>query len=50
MIVDYDRNPALTTDQKLQSLIESLLRMRDELQDSLADIEKRLSKLEQESE
>lgn len=24
MIINYDRNPALTTDQKLQSLLESI--------------------------
>lgn len=48
MIIDYDRNPALTTDQKLQSLIESIQRSFDEISVSIAELQKAVQKLEKE--
>lgn len=47
MIVDYDKNPALSVDQKLQSLIESIQRMSDELTDSIEDLKKRVKNIEE---
>lgn len=47
MIVDYDKNPALTVDQKLQSLIESIQRLSDELTDSIDDLRKRIEEVEE---
>lgn len=47
MILNYDRNPVLTTDQKLLSLIESMQRALDEANNKIADLEKRIEKLEE---
>lgn len=47
MIVDYDKNPSLTVDQKLQSLIESIQRQTDELTDSIEELKKRIKKIEE---
>ena len=47
MILDYDKNPALTVDQKLQSLIESMQRMSDEMTTSIEDLKKRIKELEE---
>lgn len=47
MIIDYDRNPALTTDQKLQSLIDSMQRAIDELTVSMDAVKKELEKLQE---
>lgn len=47
MIVDYDKNPALTVDQKMQSLIESIQRLSDELTDSIEDLKKRVKDIEE---
>ena len=49
MIIDYDKNPSLTVDQKLQSLIESIQRMSDEITDSIEDLKKRIKEMESES-
>lgn len=35
MIIGYDRNPALTEDQKLQSLIDSIQRALDEMKEEI---------------
>lgn len=47
MIVDYDRNPALTVDQKLQSLIESIQRQADDLTDRIEELKKRVKEIEE---
>ena len=47
MIIDYDRNPVLTTDQKLQSLIDSMQRAIDELTVSMEIVKKELIKLQE---
>lgn len=47
MIIDYDKNPALTTDQKLQSLIDSIHRALDEVTDELNKISKDISELKE---
>lgn len=47
MIVDYDRNPALTVDQKLQSLIESIQRQADDLTDRIEELKKRIKEIEE---
>ena len=43
MIIDYDRNPNLNTEQKLQSLIESVQMALDELASRCVEIEKQSS-------
>lgn len=47
MIIDYDKNPVLTVDQKLQSLIDSIQRLSDEMTDSIEDLRKRVKKIEE---
>lgn len=47
MIIDYDKNPALTVDQKLQSLIESIQRSNDEIMTMLYEIRKEIEKQEE---
>lgn len=47
MIIDYDRNPVLTVDQKLQSLIDSIQRLSDEMTDSIEDLKKRVKTIEE---
>lgn len=46
MIIDYDHNPNITEEQRLQSLKESVQRMGDELTDRLERLEKMLEKIE----
>lgn len=45
MIVQYDRNPALTTDQKLESLITSIQLALNEIQDKQHATDKKLEDL-----
>ena len=47
MIIDYDRNPALTVDQKLQSLIDSIQRLSDEMTEKIEDLRKEVRKLQE---
>ncbi len=47
MIIDYDRNPALTVDQKLQSLIDSIQRMGDEMTEKIEDLRKEVKELQE---
>lgn len=47
MIIDYDKNPSLTADQKIQSLIESIQRMSDAFTDSIEDLKKRVKEIEE---
>lgn len=47
MIINYDRNPNLTIDQKLQSLIDSIQLMSDEITDSIEDLKKKVEKLQE---
>lgn len=42
MIIDYDRNPSLTEDQKLQSLIENLMLAFGETMDILNKQQKQI--------
>ena len=42
MIIDYDRNPALTEDQKLQSLVENLMLAFAETMDLLNKQQKQM--------
>lgn len=45
MIVSYDKNPILTMDQKLKSLIDSIHRAFDEAKDDRDKIRKEISEL-----
>ena len=47
MIIDYDHNPALTEDQKLQSLKESVQMAYDELIDNIEALKKRVKEIEE---
>lgn len=47
MIIDFDHNPALTEDQKIQSLAENIQRMYDELIDRFTEIEKQIKELQE---
>ncbi len=47
MIIDYDHNPALTVDQKLQSLIENMQLMNDEIISELEELKEQLRKLQE---
>ena len=49
MIIDYDRNPALSVDQKLQSLIDSIQRATDEIADSMYEIRKEIEEIKKSS-
>lgn len=40
MIIDYDHNPALTEDQKLQSLVESIRLAFNEQQTQIEELKK----------
>lgn len=50
MIVDYDRNPRLTTDQKLQSLIDSIQRALNELTEEIAKDRRDIKELQERTE
>lgn len=45
MIIDYDRNPALTEDQKLQSLVENLMLAFGETMDLLNKQQKQMDEI-----
>lgn len=47
MIIDYDKNPALSVDQKLQSLIDSIQRMSDDFTDSIEELKKKVKEIEE---
>lgn len=47
MIIDYDKNPTLTVDQKIQSLIDSIQRMSDEMTDSIEELKKKIKEIEE---
>lgn len=49
MIIDYDHNPALTTDQKLQSLKESMQMAVDELTDTIKKLKEEIAELRSEA-
>ncbi len=46
MIIDYDHNPNISTDQKLQSLVENLQLAYSEVASRCADLEKKVEELE----
>jgi peptidoglycan hydrolase CwlO-like protein len=50
MIINYDRNPNLTTDQKLQSLIENVQKAFDETMQELDSLKKEIQKLNERTE
>lgn len=45
MVIDYDKNPDLTEDQKLQSLVENVRIAFDELQTKVYILENEVKKL-----
>ena len=47
MIIDYDKNPALNVDQKLQSLIDSIQRSLDEVSVDISEIRREIEKLKE---
>ena len=47
MILNYDRNPNLSEDQKLQSLVENVQRALDELQTKVFVLEHEVEKLKE---
>lgn len=50
MIINYDRNPNLTTDQKLQSLIENVQKAFDETMQELDSLKREMQKLNERTE
>ena len=46
MLIDYDHNPALTEDQKLQSLKESMQMALNELTEEIIKLKKKVEDLE----
>lgn len=48
MVINYDRNPNLTTDQKLDSLIESIMLAMNEKADNskVDELKKKLAELQ----
>ena len=50
MIIDYDHNPALTQDQKLQSLQESVQMAMNEVAASIEELRQEIKKIEREDE
>lgn len=49
MIIDYDHNPALSVDQKLQSLKESMQMAVDELTDTIKKLKEEITELRSEA-
>lgn len=47
MIVDYDHNPTLNVDMKLQSLVESIQLLSNEIDSKFEEIEKKLKELQE---
>ena len=47
MIINYNHNQNLNVDQKLQSLIESMQMALDELKLEIAELDKKIKKLEE---
>lgn len=45
MIIDFDRNPALSEEQRLQSLLESIQLALSNIETQIAEIEKKLKQL-----
>lgn len=45
MIIDFDRNPALSEEQRLQSLMESVQLALSNIETQIAEIEKKLEQL-----
>lgn len=50
MIIDYDRNPNLTADQKLQSVIENVQKAFDETAQEIDLLKKEIQKLNERTE
>lgn len=48
MIIDYDHNPAVSVDQKVQSLKESVQMALNEVDSNLALIKKQIEELKEE--
>ena len=47
MIIGYDRNPNLSTDQKLQSLINDLQRALDEMKEEIDMLKQKIEEREE---
>lgn len=47
MVIDYDHNPSLTTDQKLQSLVESIQLMNSEITTKLEELSAEIKKIQE---
>lgn len=47
MIIGYDRNPNLSTDQKLQSLINELQRALDEMKEEIEELRRKIEEREE---
>ena len=47
MIINYDHNPALTVDMKLQSLVENIQLMNDEIATRLEKIEAEIKEIKE---
>ena len=47
MIIDYDRNPQLSTERKLASLCDSMQRAINELQQEIRDLQKEVQELKE---
>lgn len=47
MIIDFDHNPKLTYDQKLQSLVENIRLMNDEITNKLEELKKEIKELQE---
>jgi hypothetical protein len=47
MIIDYDKNPMLDTDEKLKSLVASIMLALNELQDRIYALEKKIEEMEE---
>lgn len=47
MIIDYDHNPALNVDQKLQSLVESIQLLSDEILIEIESIKAEIKKIQE---
>lgn len=50
MIIDYDKNPNISPEQRLQSLIDSIRRAFEELSGDINAIEKKIESVEKEIE
>ena len=48
MLIDYDHNPAASTDEKLRSLVESIQMALNEITSEIRALERKIEELERE--